>query len=306
MTVLRLLAAALLLAAPAARAEVPRVAADILPVHGLVSRVMAGLGTPDLVLPPGASPHGYAMRPSEARALASADLVIRVGPELTPWLDGPLAALADEAQVVDLLDAEGTRLLAFREAASFAPQADGDGQEDDDHGHHGAQDPHAWLDPDNARAWLDAIAGALAAADPENAARYRENAGQGSAEIAALAARVETQLAPQRDRPFAIFHDATQYFETRFGLTATGALTLNDGAAPGPATMAALRDRIASEGIRCLFAEPGTNAGLVAAVLDGTGARAVELDPLGRGIEPGPDFYLALLARLADAVASCG
>ena len=91
-------------AAPAA----PRVAADIAPVHAIVARVMAGVGEPHLVIPPGASPHGYALRPSEARALQDADLVVWVGPVLTPWLADPIETLADpDAARLALQDVAG-------------------------------------------------------------------------------------------------------------------------------------------------------------------------------------------------------
>ena len=75
-----------LISGTAAQADVPRVATDIAPVHSLVAMVMEGVGTPDLIIPSGATPHSYAMRPSEARALAQADMVIWIGPALTPWL----------------------------------------------------------------------------------------------------------------------------------------------------------------------------------------------------------------------------
>lgn len=125
----------LLLSAPAL-ADVPRVAVDIAPVHALVARVMEGVGAPDLVLPPGASPHGYSLRPSDARALQDADLVIWVGPELTPWLAGPLDNVAGDAARLELLEVEGLRRLGFREGASFAAHEHGD----DEHGDHDAHD----------------------------------------------------------------------------------------------------------------------------------------------------------------------
>ena len=130
----------LLLGAPAL-ADVPRVAVDIAPVHALVAKVMAGVGAPDLVVPPGASPHGYALRPSEAAVLQGADLVIWVGPGLTPWLADPLDTLAPDAARLSLLEADGVRLLDFRQGVRFAAHDhgshDADGEKDahDDHGH---------------------------------------------------------------------------------------------------------------------------------------------------------------------------
>ena len=122
-------------------AETPRVVADIAPVQGLVARVMAGVGEPDLLVPSGASPHGHSLKPSDARALSSADAVFWVGDALSPWLEGSLEELASDAHVVSLLEAPGTLRLEFRNGAVFA--ADGhDDHGHDDHGHddHGHDD----------------------------------------------------------------------------------------------------------------------------------------------------------------------
>ncbi|HAC48856.1 MAG TPA: zinc transporter, partial [Sulfitobacter sp.] len=126
-------------------ADVPAVATDIAPVHALVSQVMEGVGTPDLIVPPRSSPHGYAMRPSEARSLSGADLVVWVGPLLTPWLADPLESLASSASHLALLEQPGTRVLAFREGSTFEAHDHGDegrGAEEhpekgDDHDAHG-------------------------------------------------------------------------------------------------------------------------------------------------------------------------
>src|SRR6056297_1648773 len=76
------------LMAGTAMAEVPRVAVDIAPVHSLVARVMEGVGEPSLIVQPGASPHEYNLRPSEAAALQDAGVVFWVGEDLTPWMAG--------------------------------------------------------------------------------------------------------------------------------------------------------------------------------------------------------------------------
>ncbi|MBD3662878.1 zinc ABC transporter substrate-binding protein [Sulfitobacter aestuariivivens] len=126
---------ALLCLSGAALAETPKVATDIAPVHALVSEVMAGIGTPDLVVPATASPHHHAMRPSEARMLSEADIVIWMGPGLTPWLEEPITSLASDARDIRLQDLPGTLALAIREGAFF---------DSHDHGHdHGQDKDHA-------------------------------------------------------------------------------------------------------------------------------------------------------------------
>ena len=138
------------LLAGTALAEVPRVAVDIAPVHSLVARVMAGVGEPGLIVQPGASPHEYNLRPSEAALLQDADIVVWVGPDLTPWMQDAVATLSSDAAVLTLMEAEGAVLLPFREGALFEAHDHGEhghGEEDHDHEHEHdhdhAHDDHA-------------------------------------------------------------------------------------------------------------------------------------------------------------------
>ncbi|CUH41926.1 zinc ABC transporter substrate-binding protein [Ruegeria atlantica] len=128
-----------------AMADAPSVAVDIAPVHSLVARVMEGVGTPNLIVQPGASPHEYNLRPSEADALQNADLVFWIGEDLTPWMEGAVETLADGATVTTLLEADGTVLLDFREGALFEAHDHGDDEhaEDKEHDDHGHGDDHA-------------------------------------------------------------------------------------------------------------------------------------------------------------------
>ena len=281
-----------------ARAEPPRVAVDIAPIQGLVAQVMGDLGTPDLLITPGASPHDYRLRPSQAAALEAADLVIWIGPELTPWLARSLQILAPDAASIAVLDAPQTQSLDARDLAAFAASEPG---QSGDRG----RDPHAWLDPVNAAIWIGLIADALAGLDPENSATYRANAAAALADIATLQAEIAAQIAPVRTTPFIVFHDAYQYFETRFGLTPVGAIALSDATSPGAARIEGLRALITERNVACVFSEPQFNAGLVDAVMEGRAARTTVIDPMGTGIAPGPGFYPQLLRDVAGAFVAC-
>ncbi len=281
-----------------AQAEVPNVATDIAPVQSLVARVMGDLGTPSVIVRPGASPHGYAMRPSEAGSLQNADAVFWIGSALTPWLEGAITSLAPHASVTQLLEASGTHVLTFRTGAEFGPH---DHEGDD----HGGQDPHAWLDPRNAQVWLDVIAKRLGALDPENAQAYRANAEAGRAAIAALEAELEQTLAPIRDVPYVVFHDALHYFEDRFKLAAVGAIALSDASDPGPARVAEVRRIVQGKGVRCVLSEPAFNPSLVRTVVEGSDARTALVDPMGSDIAPGAAFYPALLRSISAALTGC-
>ena len=315
--VFRLAAPLMLIAAPAL-AEAPRVVADIAPVQALVARVMAGAGAPEVlaIVPAGASPHGFSLRPSQAAAIEAAEIVVTIGAGLTPWLDGPLGTLAPEAARLTLTEVAGVTLHEAREAVLLGGDAgheghghaEAEGKHDHEHaghdhdGHdHGPVDPHAWLDPLNAALWVDAIAEALAAADPAQAALYRANAAEARAEIASAEAEVRALLAPVAGRPYAVFHDAYQYFEARFAIAPVAAIALGDAADPGPQRVAAVRDAVAAAGVRCIFAEPQMNPALIATVAEGTGARTGTIDPLG-----GASYPETLRAMARDMAACLG
>jgi zinc transport system substrate-binding protein len=281
-------------------ADVPQVVADITPVHGLVSQVMAGVGAPALIVQQGASPHGYALRPSDAAALEGADIVVMMGADLTPGLAQSVTTLAPDAVVITLLEIPATMLLESREGAVFGLAAE------DDHDHdHGGVDPHAWLDPNNAIAWLDVIAAALTDADPDNADTYRANALAGRADLGALSESLAVPLTPARNGQFVVFHDAYQYFEARFEIPVLGAIALSDASDPSPARIAALRDLARDRQISCALAEPQFSPGLIAAIFEGTDTRTAVIDPMGSDIPPGPGFYPALIPSMAETFASC-
>lgn len=312
-----------------AGAEPPAVVADIAPVRSLVMQVAGPEAQPHLLLPPSADAHSHALRPSDAQALSRADLVVMVGPALTPWIETPLARLAPDTPVLRLLDVPGTSLMAAREAAEFAVPAQGGhdpdagergGHADHDHAHEHANaadhrheaghahpegiDPHAWLDPANARRWLDAIAEALARLDPANAARYRVNAEAGATRIAEAAAEAERRLAPLEGRPLLVSHDALQYFEARFGLAVLGAVTPAHGGGASARHLSTLARAAREAGASCLIALPGHDPGHADAVLPESG-RVVRADPMGSGLPAGPELYPHLITGLAGAIAGC-
>ncbi|TMV09740.1 zinc ABC transporter substrate-binding protein [Ruegeria sediminis] len=295
--------------AGAATADGPKVATDIAPVHSLVSQVMEGVGSPDLIIRPGVSPHGYSMRPSEAQALQSADLVVWVGEELAPWMVKPLASLAQGARQLELMDVEGTVHHDFRDLAGHSEERDGHddahhGHDEDEHDHEGV-DPHAWLDPRNAQVWLTRIAEELSDIDPQNAAIYRDNATVAHTRLEALEGELSASLVAMQDVRYISFHDAYQYFEKRFGLEPVGTISLSDASSPGPARLAALRERIAKKGASCAFSEPQFDTRLFNAALGQEAVQIHELDPLGARLEPGPNLYPALLQSMADSFAAC-
>lgn len=295
------------LALPAG-AEVPEVVTDMPVVHSLVSAVLGDLGDPMLLLDKGADAHDFQLRPSQVRALSGADLVVWIGPEMTPWLDRAIAGAEGPHSLV-LLDVPGTTLRRGAEHADHAD--DGADAQVADHGHdhaqdHGGLDPHAWLDPDNAALWIGRIADALVELDPGNAVAYRANASLAQTRIETLDRALNDRLARAEGDGLIVAHDAYGYFAEHYGLTVVASLAEGDAATPGAAHLAELRAALESGSVACIFPEAAQDPAPVATLAAGAPVRIGRpLDPEGRAMAPGPGLYSELLTSMADSIADC-
>ena len=176
------------------------------------------------------------------------------------------------------------------------------GEEED---HHGGFDAHIWLDPMNARKWVDAIAHELEEVDPRNKKKYESNARNMKARIDGLHEELARSLAPVRGAPYIVFHDAYQYMEKRYGLTPIGSVTLSPEKKPGSARLLAIRRKIRDTKSICVFTEPQFQPRLVKVIMEGTGAGTGVLDPLGTGIPAGEDAYFTLMRNMAKSLKGC-
>lgn len=287
-----------------ARAEAPKVVVSIKPIHSLVASVMHGVGEPVLLVRGGASPHSYTMKPSDAKALSAADLVVWVGPELEGFLEKPLQANAPKATRLTLMDLKSLALLQAREGGAWEAHDHGHEQ----HGHadeHEELNSHIWLDPANARAIVTATADALAAKDPADAEAYRTNADRTLQALDALDAELKATLAPVKDKPFVVFHDAYQYFEARYDLSAVGSITVSPDRRPSAKRLSAIRAKIAGLNAACVFSEPQFEPTLVRTVVEGTKAKTGVLDPEGADLPEGEALYPTLMRNLAASLRGC-
>ncbi len=292
-------------AAPAA-AEAPKVVVSIKPLHSLVAAVMQGVGEPALLVRGGASPHDYALKPSDAKAVAEADIVVWVGEGLESFLVRPMKNRAKAAQDIALMHAAGLTLLRPREGGAWESHDHGHKHDHSSHhGEHGELNLHIWLDPMNAKEIGEVVAVALAARDTANAAVYTANAAALGQRLDALDAELKAALAPVADRRFVVFHDAYQYFENRYGLNAAGSIMVNPDRPPSAKRLAAIRARVKELGATCVFAEPEFEPKLVRTVVEGTQARTGVLDPEGAAIPEGPELYVTLMRGLAKGLTEC-
>jgi zinc transport system substrate-binding protein len=276
------------------------VVVTIKPVHSLAAAVMEGAGAPILLLKGASSPHSYSLRPSDAKTLSTADIIVRVSGNLESFLDKPLASLSQDAKLVTLSDIPGIKLLPVRESGAFEAHDDAEAAHE-----HEEHDAHLWLSPDNAAAIADHLATVLAEARPEQAGLFKANAARLKQRLTALDAELRTDLAPVKGKSFVVFHDAYHYFEEHFGLEAAGSITISPERQPGAARIKAIRAKIAGAGSACVFSEPQFEPKLVRTIVEGTDARTGVLDPIGASLPEGKDQYFQVMINLAKALNGC-
>jgi zinc transport system substrate-binding protein len=303
---------ALGLVGSAAAQQPPKVVTTINPVHALVSGVMEGVAKPELLLHGGASPYTFAMRSAESRTLNRADVVFFVAEALETFLIRSLETLPPDARVVELIAADGLTLLPPRRGAAWedddrarsskpseTSEESGPGAEEPD------PDPHIWLDPANAQVLVATIADELSDADPQHEPIYHRNAEALVQRLQALDAELTQETQPLRNLPFVVLHDAFQYLEKHYGLTAVGAIAPRPDQRPNQKRLKDLHDKVLQMGAVCVFGEPQAPPAQLRAVTDGTKARTAVLDPFGTAAPETVEGYFVAMRTLVTQLKSC-
>jgi zinc transport system substrate-binding protein len=296
----RFLVIFLLIFSAAAQADV-RVLTSIKPLQLIAAAVQDGVGTPEVLLPPGASPHNYALRPSDVRRVTEVELLYWIGPDMESFI--PRVLKSRSLPSVAVQDLPGLSLRHFGEGEAHA---DGDHDEHDHDHQPGSLDAHLWLLPANARVIAERMAADLAAADPANAARYQANLKAFSERLTALDARLKQRVAGIAGKPYFVFHEAFDYFEAAYGLQHAGVFSIASEVQPGAQHVAAMRARLQQAGPTCVFSEPPLRPRLVSTLSDGLPVRLAELDALGgKEIAVNAQGYEQLLETLGNDLAGC-
>nr|WP_218643263.1 zinc ABC transporter substrate-binding protein [Pseudomonas gingeri] len=273
---------------------------SIKPLQLIAAAVQDGVDTPEVLLPPGASPHNYALRPSDVRKVQSVDLLYWIGPDMESFL--PRVLKGRSLPTVAVQDLPGMKLRRFAEDShSHAEDAD-----EHDHDHRpGSLDAHLWLSTVNARVIAARMAADLSKADPANAQRYQHNVEAFDGRLDALDARLKARLAGVAKKPYFVFHEAFDYFEDAYGLKHTGVFSVAAEVQPGAQHVAAMRTRLQEVGKTCVFSEPPLRPRLAETMVSGLPVKLAELDALGGYTPAAAHGYEQVLEKLGNDLAGC-
>lgn len=272
----------------------PRVVVTLKPIHSLAAKVMENIATPELLLPDGASPHTYQMKPSTLKQLNEANVIVWIGPSLETFMQKNMSDLHPSQTLLTLSQLKNLKTLPQRR-----------GREWQDHHHNHAIDPHLWLSLENASLIVDAISNTLSQQDPNNRSRYQANADQAKKELIALQTRLQTQLASLHQIPFLVYHDGYQYFEKEFNLNAKGTLLANPHLPLSAYGLKKIKEQIQSQHIHCVFRETEFSDKLIEENLKDLNVKIIELDPLGVYFPAGPRHYFQTMEALGNDLQKC-
>jgi zinc transport system substrate-binding protein len=277
----------------------PRVVVTLKPIHSLAAKVMENVGTPELLLPDGASPHTYQMKPSTLKQLNEADMIIWVGPSLETFMQKSMNYIHPPQVLLTLSRVKDLKTWPQRQGREWHDH------HHHDHDHNNEIDPHLWLSTENAGIIIEAISNALSQKDPSNAARYQANAQQAKTELAALQTRLQAQLNAVHEVPFLVYHDGYQYFEKKFNLNAKGTLLANPHLPLSAYGLKKIKEQIQSQHIQCVFRETEFSDKLIQDNLKDLNVRIIELDPLGIHFPAGPHHYFQTMEALGNDLQTC-
>merc|ERR1712178_548506 len=300
----------------------------IQPINSLVSAVIGNTGKTISLIPVEISPHEFKLKPSDAKKMQEGNVIFYISKHLESDVVKVFDNLPKNIKIVDLLEETGIEHLSIRDNEAWE-RHDHHGHDDhddrdkhskkhddhdhdkhakkhDDHDDHQTKDDvHIWLSPDNAIKIINKANKVLSLYYPQNAKIYDENAKIMINKINKLKAELTKDLAPIKDKPYVVFHDAYQYFEKAFGLNAVGSVALEGDIASSPKQVSYIKEKIVKLKASCVFQEPQFDSKLVKIVVEGTNAQIGTLDPLGVGIKDEKDFYLQLLRNMAKSLKEC-
>ena len=287
------------------------VVASLKPLGFIASAIADGVTETQVLLPDGASEHDYSLRPSDAKRLQNADLVVWIGPEMEAFMDKSSQSIPDNKKVT-IAQLDGVKPLLMKGADDDDDDHAAEGEHDHAHGekgdahhHHGDYNMHLWLSPEIARLSAVAIHDKLVELMPQSRARLDANLKDFEANLATTDKQVASELAPVKGKGYFVFHDAYGYYEKHYGLTPLGHFTVNPEIQPGAQRLHQIRTQLVEQKATCVFAEPQFRPAVVESVARGTTVRMGTLDPLGTNIQLSKESYPAFLTQLATQYASC-
>lgn len=270
-----------------------QVYASVFPIYSLAKEIAGENVDLHCLVPSGGEPHDWEPSPKDMAKLEDCDLLIISGAGMEPWLEAVKASLGDKMPAI-CDTSEGIELIEFHE----------DGEDNDQEHHHGAYDPHLWLNPENAKLQMQNISNALRTLDSVDAETILKNYQDSEKKIDALDQQYQNAKAQWMRNDIVVMHEAFGYLCQAYGLEQIPLEGINADAEPSPAKMAELSKYIQDHDVKAIFAEPLLSDKTAQTLVNETGVLLLVLDPFEgmtqENIDAGMNYYSVMESNLKN------
>ena len=277
---------------------------SVKPIAFITQAVSDGVTNTDILLPDGASPHTYSLKPSDLAKIKTAELIIWVGEDLETFMPTVLKSIDNNKQI-ELMDIPTIKSLLRTSTNNHDQQETHSHNNDSDHDHHGEYDEHIWLSPKIAKEIAQAVHDKLITIYPDKKDIIDENLNEFTVKLAETEQNIAKKLINVQNSGYFVFHDAYGYFESQFGLKNLGSFTINPAVQPGVQTVYAIKRELKEHQAVCVFREPQFSPAVIEKIVNGTDVRIGELNPLGTDITLSKNAYSQFLLRLTQQLLDC-
>ena len=277
---------------------------SVKPIAFITQAVSDGVTNTDILLPDGASPHTYSLKPSDLAKIKTAELIIWVGEDLETFMPTVLKSI-DKDKQIELMDIPTIKSLLRTSTNNHDQHETHTHNNDSDHDHHGEYDEHIWLSPKIAKEIAQAVHDKLITIYPDKKDIIDENLNEFAVKLAETEQNIAKKLINVQNSGYFVFHDAYGYFESQFGLKNLGSFTINPAVQPGVQTVYAIKRELKEHQAVCIFREPQFSPAVIEKIVNGTDVRIGELNPLGTDITLSKNAYSQFLLRLTQQLLDC-
>ena len=284
----------------------PNVVVSIKPIHSIVSALMEGVSSPQLLLESSDSAHTFHLKPSQLSLLSNADLVITIGDSFETGLKKTLRNINDKSRVI-VSEINDLNLYDFRniDIDEIYEDEKDENTDHEEHEEHTGFDLHLWLDIDNMQKTAQYINEQLIVIDPNNSNIYEANLIKIHSRLNKLKLELKHQLAPFKSEPYAIFSDTLQYFEKSFHFQKPVIITPYHGARLSIHRTLEARKKMKDLKIKCLLYGPENTSKKANVLSEGLPIKSLRIDILGAKLNAGSDQYFNLMKGLSSQLVKC-
>ena len=271
------------------------IVASIKPLQLIAQEIAGPDSVVSLLVPPNQSPHHFALKPSDARKVARAQMIVWIGPGMEIFLKDLLSLIPDDSVVIESMSLTGLRKypLDRQRRSQTEPLADSQ------------VDAHIWLDTGNATLIAAEIVKHLLVLDPTNSSLYKNNMEKFVARLTTLRAEMAEELNAIRGVKYAVYHNAFQYFEMEFGLKHQFEFVQDSEIPPGVRQLLNARKLTDEKAISCVIKDVSARSAIIDTVLADRKIKVVTADLLGQHLSTVEHSYAGLMSRLKDNFLTC-